>query len=515
MTKDEFINRLRSVDKAPFLFLGSGFSRHYTDAPTWEGILEKFSNKPLNQYRSILNTNSLPLIATELSKDLTHDFWELPSDDDFFIRHKNDINDQSSVLKIRIADYLKELSLKKFDCSFEEELKLLAGLNIDGIITTNWDDTIERIFPKYTTFIGQKELLFSTTFSIGEIYKIHGSFRDPSSMILTNEDYEGFKEKYPYLAAKLITIFVEHPIIFIGYSLSDPNIQDLLKSIVKCLDETHISKLQNNLIFVEWKPNDNDVHIEKYDISMKDGILLPVTRIQTGNFKPVYECLSYYERKIPAEVLREYKKQFYDIVVSEKPERKILALSDTKVDMDSNIQVVYGFGAIDKYMTANGYIGLTALDIMRDVLNEENSYEASKILTKSIPMITKQRRIIFIPIYKYLSSVGIHSDEDYKNSQFNFGYKLKKGTDFKSYQSFTDNDKKKSLIEAIQTYKDKDKWKAIALIPYLEISNEDLPLLASFIENNISEFLVNKNYKSTSMRKLICFYDWKKYGWSS
>ena len=156
MTKDEFINRLRSVDKAPFLFLGSGFSRHYTDAPTWEGILEKFSNKPLNQYRSILNTNSLPLIATELSKDLTHDFWELPSDDDFFIRHKNDINDQSSVLKIRIADYLKELSLKKFDSSFEEELKLLAGLNIDGIITTNWDDTIERIFPKYTTFIGQK-----------------------------------------------------------------------------------------------------------------------------------------------------------------------------------------------------------------------------------------------------------------------------------------------------------------------------------------------------------------------
>ena len=158
--------------------------------------------------------------------------------------------------------------------------------------------------------------------------------------------------------------------------------------------------------------------------------------------------------------------------------------------MDSKIQVVYGFGAIDKYMTANGYIGLTALDIMRDVLNDENSYEASKILTKSIPMITKQRRIIFIPIYKYLSSVGIHSDEDYKNSQFNFGYKLKKGPDFKSYQSFTDNDKKKSLIEAIQTYKDKDKWKAVALIPYLEISNEDLPLLASFIENNISEFLV-------------------------
>ena len=83
MTEEEFISGLKSVDKAPFLFLGSGFSRRYINAPTWEGILEKFSKKPLNQYKSILNTDSLPLIATELSKDLTADFWNLPTDDIF------------------------------------------------------------------------------------------------------------------------------------------------------------------------------------------------------------------------------------------------------------------------------------------------------------------------------------------------------------------------------------------------------------------------------------------------
>lgn len=38
MTRDEFISSLSSIDKAPFLFLGSVFSRHYIDAPTWEGI---------------------------------------------------------------------------------------------------------------------------------------------------------------------------------------------------------------------------------------------------------------------------------------------------------------------------------------------------------------------------------------------------------------------------------------------------------------------------------------------
>lgn len=114
MTRDEFISSLRSIDTAPFLFLGSDFSRHYIDTPTWEGILGKFSNKPINQYRSILNTDSLLLIATELSKDLTNNRWNSPKDDEFYLAHKNEIQDQSSVLKIRISNYLKELSLKKF-----------------------------------------------------------------------------------------------------------------------------------------------------------------------------------------------------------------------------------------------------------------------------------------------------------------------------------------------------------------------------------------------------------------
>lgn len=95
-------------------------------------------------------------------------------------------------------------------------------------------------------------MIFSSTYSVGEIYKIHGSFEKPQSMILTEQDYEGFDKKNPYLAAKLITIFIEHPIVFLGYSISDTNIQEILQSIVNCLDNDNIEKLQNNLIFVEW-----------------------------------------------------------------------------------------------------------------------------------------------------------------------------------------------------------------------------------------------------------------------
>ena len=42
---------------------------------------------------------------------------------------------------------------------------------------------------------------------------------------------------------------------------------------------------------------------------------------------------------------------------------------------------------------------------------------------------------------------------------------------------------------------------------------EDFDSLKDFIERNINDFLIKSNSYSTYMRKLICFYDWKKYGW--
>ena len=74
-----------------------------------------------------------------------------------------------------------------------------------------------------------------------------------------------------------------------------------------------------------------------------------------------------------------------------------------------------------------------------------------------------------------------------------------------------------SLTTALQTYSG-TKWKAFALIPYLKsLSDSDLQTLKKFMEDNFNDFLVsgNKAQKqySTYFKKLICFYDWKKYGW--
>ncbi len=513
MKSEEFVSKLKQCKKAPFLFVGSGFARHYTGAPTWEGILERFAPKPLNQYKSILNTTYLPTIATAIAKDLTNEFWSRPETDSFRSRYANIVTDQSQVLKLMISEYLSSLSSVDFPEALKEEIRLLRSLNIDGIITTNWDDVAERLFPSYSKFIGQNQLIVSSTFSIGEIYKIHGCITSPRSLVLTESDYQDFNDKNAYLAAKLITIFVEHPVVFMGYSISDSNIRQLLQSVVRCMGQDSIQRLQDNLIFVNWLPEENaELTIEQFDMTMDGGIILPVTRIDTHDYKAVYQCLSYYERSIPAALLREYKKQFYEIVVSEHPEKSLHVLPDTKSDALDRIQVVYGFGAIKNYLAASGYTGLSSVEICRDVISDGQLYNPELILKKSIPSITQGNARMFIPVYKYLRAIGINNESDYQRNQLGVNFVLKKGPDFASY-SFPQIDKEKSLQEAITSYSGVEVWKAIALIPYLNITIDDLPLLASFINEHLNEFLVKKHRYSTFMRKLICYFDWKKYGW--
>ena len=512
MNKEELIQKLISKKHAPFLFLGSGFSRHYINTPDWRGILEMFAPKHINQYFSILNTDSLPIIATNIAKDLTADFWNLPETDDYKQKYADKITDQSILLKLKIADYLKLKSLEDFSPQYADEIAMLKNLCIDGIITTNWDDTAERIFPKFTSYIGQQELIFAPTFNIGEIYKIHGCLREPSSMVLTESDYKDYNENNAYLAAKLITIFIEHPVVFMGYSISDMNIMDLLRSLVRCMDKKNLEKLRDNLIFVDWLSSNTEIFkIDSHTISLNNDIVLPVTRIETNNYLRVFECLSKYERSIPANLLREYKKQFYNIIVSEKPEKQLYVLPGEKIEQNSNIQVVYGFGAVSKFKSAIGYTGLKAINILEDIIDDKD-LDAVQVLTKSIPNIRRGgQKTSFIPIYKYLSKIGINSKADYDNNQLGINIPLFSLKDFQSY-NFPSEDKQLRLNEAIDKYKGMI-WKAIALIPYLDVHDDEMDILKEFIQNNFNDFLVKKSSYSTYMRRLVCFYDWKKYGW--
>lgn len=170
-----------------------------------------------------------------MAEDFHDKWWDLEKYSEHREIFRSQLKDKSSALRMEICSYLTNVDLNNppylTNEKLNNEVKVLSQLNIDGIITTNWDLFLEHIFPNYQKFVGQSELLFSNLLESCEIYKIHGCCSNPHSLVLTNEDYKDFENKNSYLAAKLITIFVEHPIIFIGYSINDENIRSILTSM--------------------------------------------------------------------------------------------------------------------------------------------------------------------------------------------------------------------------------------------------------------------------------------------
>lgn len=58
----------------------------------------------------------------------------------------------------------------------------------------------------------------------------------PQLPTIEQQDYENFFKKQTYLIAKLFAYFMEHPIIFIGYSLGDENIKSILYNVTQIID---------------------------------------------------------------------------------------------------------------------------------------------------------------------------------------------------------------------------------------------------------------------------------------
>ena len=119
-----------------------------------------------------------------------------------------------SPFKVEIAKFINDSS--HLVDGYQNEIQALRNIsfrNIAGVITTNYDSFFERLFSDYQTYVGQDELIFSPIQGFAEIYKIHGSVTRPETIIINEEDYREFKEKSKYLTAKLLTIFMEYPII--------------------------------------------------------------------------------------------------------------------------------------------------------------------------------------------------------------------------------------------------------------------------------------------------------------
>lgn len=404
----ELVDHLSRFRAAPFLFVGSGFGRRYVNSDDWASLLKRFADAtgvPYERYSSKA-AGDFPRIASEIANDFHDVWWESPLYQASRLANPNPVN-VASPLKIEIARLLADLpgQLPREGDLFEE-LELLRAATVEGAITTNYDPLLEAVFPDYRVFAGQEELLFHDAAGVGEIYKIHGSCSKPETLVLTADDYDQFTDRNVYLAAKLLTIFVEHPIVFIGYSLTDANVRELLASIARVLTKENITKLQDRLIFIEWSENAKDSHLTPIPFPI-DGMTLPMVGAKVADFKDVFSAMGRIRRRFSAKFLRELKDEIYDLVRTSEPKGSLYVM-DIDADVDvADVDVVIGVG-IQNRLAAQGVVGLSRRDLLSDVLRPSlptgDAEAMHEIVAEVLPR--NLRRGTRTPIFRYLAAAG-------------------------------------------------------------------------------------------------------------
>ncbi|NIY77333.1 hypothetical protein HED22_16895 [Thalassospira sp. HF15] len=262
--------------KRHFFWIGSGFSANF-GYPGWGDVLDKV--KENISFERDLPNNYLH------AAEILHSFYdEKIGGDDFN------------------GEVVKSLHTLKEDVDSPVWVENFYNLSSNILVTTNWDNVLEDIFDYLPSVIvrGEKNIQLSEG---RNIFKIHGDSRDPNSIVVTQSQYTKFQREDTYLKSKIFTVFSENVPIFLGYSLSDPNIFYIYDEVVAHLGD---DKLPSFMI-VRPSGDDEKLSQAKYLFSKKNICLVEA---EIGEF---LEELSALVQEFSGDVIS-FKYDFNDVL---------------------------------------------------------------------------------------------------------------------------------------------------------------------------------------------------------
>lgn len=196
------------------VWAGAGMSM-YAGYPSANALAQKLVDDLTTQERNLINTGlPLPNLAEE------------------YIRLKG--GSKNGLIKILQQEFQREPQ------SLETHELLASIPHIKNIITTNYDTLFELAYEQNGSAIYSDTHIAYINGRKTQIFKVHGDLNDPESIIITSSDYNNFfKENTDagtYWAVVRERISTQN-ILFLGYSLEDPNVSVVFDRITDSLGE--------------------------------------------------------------------------------------------------------------------------------------------------------------------------------------------------------------------------------------------------------------------------------------
>lgn len=519
------LQTLINQKRLPMLFIGSGISKRYLkNYPNW--------NELINCLASSVNISESQILA--MKQEITDRKPHCPQSEIFKVvgqkiteKLRRDIaegniktsdlfdNEEMQHIKNNNTPFIKMLISKQFK-NYElydsiklqneiEELKKLQN-NIGVVITTNYDTFIEQLFNNFYCYSEQSQYYMSDAEGIGEIYKIHGCAKKPHTIIFNSEDYDNFENNLRVIVAKILTLLLDYPLIFLGYSLEDANVLNIIYSLMDCLNEHQLSNLSNKLIYVTWKQGENNLICSKKTIS-KNGKTLTLTNIETDNYYVIYKYLQRFYPCEKPERVRKIKRMIKDLIVKNTYGINTVLTTEENLDQLKDEQkLVIAFGS-NTALADKGIVGINVTDLCNKVLKQEvhNVEYCENLIEKCYINNSKIPQNHFVPIFYFTKLTNkFNENEKYvtlKNNILNYVEKLNKNTSIPVLSNSS------NIIKQLKTLQ---KSKVIeSLIKSFSLDILDYETYIKTIKTIISDTSFDIQINDTKIRKAITYADLK------
>lgn len=380
----------------PIVFVGSGMSKRYLEnSPDWNSLLQEYwdmLNTMIEYYTHLhdlsnsikeqtdKNVDELDFsVKTEVAAEIEKEF-----NNQFFhgkisvkgLSYRKAYEENISPFRFHLAQRFSNYKLAKNIDKEEFELfqKVLRKSRI--IVTTNYDTLIEDSIRKGKQnpklYIGNAGFFDDSSMGWSEIYKIHGSVTDPSSIVITKDDYERYDQNSILVTAKIMSSMVDSPILFLGYSMSDRNVVKMLNDFSTQLPQEGLSKSANRILIVDWDKEINTLQ-ETQMTSTENGRNFSYTLIKTDNYKALFDKLQSIDEGVSPYEVRRFEDIIKKIVVSKGQKQALDAylvspknLDELDRKIDSGEKIVVALGD-----TKNIFVTPTTVDYFKDYVSEK------------------------------------------------------------------------------------------------------------------------------------------------
>jgi hypothetical protein len=210
----------------------------------------KYKSDP--NYREIIRTVASKKCILFAGAGLSHNAAELPLWDELVLNIAKKFKDFDGsesnkddlmTYKLEYLEWRHTRNPMEFEKCLQDLLKGrrgvrpihrdIANLSWKAVITTNFDTLLEDAFDHekkaWCPVEDEKGIYQSSSQERIPIIKLHGSISPDAGRVLTASDYQRFDVEKDILKNYVLNLLVQHPVLFIGAGLNDPNFAKLFR----------------------------------------------------------------------------------------------------------------------------------------------------------------------------------------------------------------------------------------------------------------------------------------------